>query len=168
MSYICKYILLFVDLQALSTFIFCKMQIILIQLFLIVIAAYILRNFVRKGKAQQLRILQKILKIVVSFAMLAFTLHVALLLMNINEKYTLHLFGFCGAGAFMLIAASFVLELCWVFVASSIYCYLVNECIILQLDGFFNSCLLQARIIVLTIGIFLTINLIRKILNKCF
>lgn len=139
------------------------MQIILFQLLLLIISIFIVKIFYNKCKTQQLRLIQKILKIVVSLGLVFFTLHVGLLLININEKYTLHLFGFCGTGAILLVASALILELCWVFVGSSIYCYLVHECIILQIDGFFDGYLLESRITVFVIGLFLIINLIRKI-----
>lgn len=139
------------------------MYVIFLQLLIALLVGVIFRIYVHLGKAHQLKIIQKTLKILISVGTLWSVAHVAMLIFGINEPFFEQLFGFSFAGLVLLFMSAFVLDLCLVFKACCIYCYLVSECIILQEQKFFGEYIYEARGSVLGIGICLIVALAKTL-----
>ncbi len=138
------------------------MYVIFLQLIAAIALGVVLRNYVRKGKALQLRTIQYLLRVLISVGTLWSVAHVILLFCGIEEPFYEQLFGFSFFGLVLLILSTYVLELCWVFKVCCVYCYLVSECIILQSGDFFGSSVNLARAVVLAIGGFLIFGLLNS------
>lgn len=105
--------------------------------------------------------LQFLIKTVVFSGLALMTLHVALLLLGINEPFSEWLCGFSLGGFALLLIAGTVLKLCTPFKIALYYAFVAEQCIILQREfSIFGESLPLIRSIVLCLGVLLIILII--------
>lgn len=134
-----------------------------------IVVGYIFSNNIASNKMTLLKAAQGTIKAVTSFGVLAFTVHIGLLLVNHEELVLIHFFGYCGLGTAILMLSSFLFNMCTLMRLSILYNFLVRECIIIQDNtDFFDGWLFEARLIMFIIGVILSTLLVKlEVNNKC-
>lgn len=144
---------------------------------LIIIVAIILGFWIsknnNKSKVSLVRTSQDIIRIATLLGTLALTLHIGLLLFDINEIITIQCFGLCAGGTAVLIVASFLFDMCIWSKLGIIFNFIAKECTILKLHtDIFNGWLMEARFIMFLSGLIISAGLIYKavllIKNKAY
>lgn len=136
---------------------------LIIQILVALGSVFYLQRMDKMGKARQLRMIQRLLKGLILVGNIWSVLHVLLLMYDIDEPFYEPIFGFSLSGLVLLLMSACILDLCWQWKLSAIYCYIVSECIILQHGGFFGFYVNLVRLVVFGFGLAFVCNIIIQI-----